>query len=68
MAPASDPKSEQPIPHSGGSSTKEHYEPEHRGSPWTHPYILYVILTVGVLGFMALMGWVALENDWIPKR
>ena len=64
-----DPNSGQNAPKSTEARTREQeYEPEHRGSPWTHPYILYVILTVGVFAFMGLMGWIALENDWIPKR
>jgi len=43
-------------------------EPEHEGSLWTHPYAIYIILTVVLFVFLILMGYLALENDWIPRR
>ena len=43
-------------------------EPEHRGSLWTHPYMLYILGTVGLFGFLVFIAWLAIENDGIPKR
>ena len=43
-------------------------EPEHAGSIWTHPYMVYIYLTVVIFGFLLGVGWMALENGWIPKR
>ncbi len=43
-------------------------EPEHQGPLWTHPYMLYIVLTVVIFGGMLLIGWLALENGWIPSR
>ena len=38
------------------------------GSVWTHPYILYVLLTIVLFSFILLMGWLALSNDWLSVR
>jgi hypothetical protein len=35
---------------------------------WQHPYVIYIGLTCLLFGFLMLMGFLALENDWIPKR
>lgn len=43
-------------------------EPEWKGPIWRHPYFLYVLLTVGLFGFLVLVGWVAYQADLIPKR
>lgn len=52
-----------------GPMTSEHQrEPEHKGSIWTHPYMIYIVLTVAIFGFLLFVGHLALENDWIPKR
>jgi len=43
-------------------------EPEHQGSIWSHPYMVYIYLTLALFGFLIFMGWMALQNGWIPKR
>ena len=43
-------------------------EPEHQGSVWSHPYMLYVVLTAVIFIFLLVMGWLALSNGWIPSR
>lgn len=43
-------------------------EEEHQGPIWKHPYLLYVLLTVVLFLFLLGMGWLALENGWIPNR
>ena len=43
-------------------------EPEHRGSLWTHPYMLYVLLTMVLFVVLLILGWLAVSNDWIPNR
>jgi hypothetical protein len=35
---------------------------------WKHPYVLYLGGTIFLFGFLLLMGYLALDNDWIPKR
>jgi hypothetical protein len=35
---------------------------------WKHPYVLYISGTVILFAFLLLMGYLALDNDWIPKR
>jgi len=35
---------------------------------WKHPYVIYIVLTLVLFGFMLLMAYLAIENDWIPKR
>jgi hypothetical protein len=42
-------------------------EPEHQGPIWTHPYVVYMVITVLLFLFVGFMGWLAKENDWIPK-
>lgn len=43
-------------------------EPEHQGSIWKHPYMVYVYLTAALFGGLILLGWLGLENGWIPSR
>ncbi len=43
-------------------------EPEHRGSIWTHPYMVYVILTMILFGFLCAMAFLALKNGLLPNR
>lgn len=47
---------------------RHEHEPEHRGSIWTHPYLIYVYLTAVIFGVLLFLGWMALENGWIPSR
>ena len=39
-----------------------------RASIWTHPYTLYIILTIVLFALLVLAGWIASVNDWIPNR
>jgi hypothetical protein len=43
-------------------------EKEHQGSVWSHPYMIYILLTI--LLFLLLIGaaYLAWENGWIPNR
>ncbi len=43
-------------------------EEEWTGPAWKHPYALYLIGTIILFAFLGLMAYLALENDWIPKR
>jgi hypothetical protein len=43
-------------------------EPEFTGPGWKNPYVLYILLTLALFGFLVLMGYIAWNNDWIPKR
>ncbi|MGE0614764.1 MAG: hypothetical protein AB7P04_03915 [Bacteriovoracia bacterium] len=43
-------------------------EPEHQGSIWTHPYMVYVLLTIVLFSVLLVVGYLALNNDWIPNR
>ena len=43
-------------------------EPAWNRPLWQHPYVLYVGITLGLFSFLMLMGYLALENGWIPKR
>ena len=43
-------------------------EPEHSGSLWSHPYFAYIAGTAILALFLVFMGWLALQNDWIPTR
>lgn len=51
-----------------GENKRLQPEPEFRGSIWKHPYTLYVILTMVLFAFLVVVGWLALSNDWLPKR
>jgi hypothetical protein len=43
-------------------------EPEHEGSLVTHPYFAYIIATMVLALFLVFMGWLAIENGWLPTR
>lgn len=43
-------------------------EVEFSGPLWKHPYFLYIILTLVLFGLLVLLAWLAVENDWVPKR
>jgi hypothetical protein len=43
-------------------------EPEWKHSGWKHPYVIYIFLTVALFAFLVFMGWMAIENQWIPQR
>jgi hypothetical protein len=43
-------------------------EPEHRGSVWKHPYMVYVLITAVLFAGLLAAGWLALSNGWIPSR
>jgi hypothetical protein len=43
-------------------------EREHEGSIWKHPYLVYVVLTVLLFGFLLVAGYVALRSGILPKR
>jgi hypothetical protein len=43
-------------------------EPEHEGSIWTHPYLLYILLTAALFLGLVFFGWLAYENGWVPSR
>lgn len=51
-----------------GEKTRLAPEPEYRGSVWKHPYMLYVLLTMVLFVFLVVMAWLAISNDWLPKR
>jgi hypothetical protein len=44
------------------------FEKEWTDAGWKHPFVLYLGGVVLLFGFLLLMGYLALENDWIPKR
>lgn len=43
-------------------------EREHQGPIWKHPYMLYIVLTVLLFAILLAIGWLALENGWVPSR
>jgi hypothetical protein len=43
-------------------------EPEHKGSIWTHPYLLYILLTVLLFGILCAVAYFCYQSDWIPSR
>jgi hypothetical protein len=43
-------------------------ENEWNGPWWKHPYAAYLLIVLGLFGFLALMAYFAVENDWIPTR
>lgn len=43
-------------------------EPEYEGSVWKHPYMFYIFGTILLFIFLLGMGYMAIQNDWIPSR
>ncbi len=43
-------------------------EEDFKGPWWKHPYMVYIVAVTLLFGFLILMGWLAIENDWIPSR
>jgi hypothetical protein len=43
-------------------------EPEHQGSLWTHPYMVYIWLTLVLFLFLVFVGYLGYTNGWIPDR
>ncbi len=43
-------------------------EPDWKEAGWKHPYVIYIVLTVVLFGFLVLMGYLAVQNEWIPSR
>ena len=35
---------------------------------WKNPYVLYIVLTLGLFFFLVLMAYVAFTQGWIPNR
>lgn len=35
---------------------------------WKNPYVLYIVLTLGLFAFLVFMGYLALTQGWIPNR
>ena len=50
------------------SQKPQEREPEWTGPIWKHPYFLYVWITLGLFGFLLIMGYLALSEGWIPSR
>lgn len=40
-------------------------EPEHKGPIWKHPLWVYAVLHILIIGVIFLIGWMALENNWV---
>lgn len=43
-------------------------EAEWAGPWWKHPYMVYLFGVVLLFAFLGLMAYLAVENEWIPKR
>jgi hypothetical protein len=43
-------------------------EKDWEGAGWKHPYVLYLGATIVLVVFLFLMGYLAMENEWIPDR
>ena len=46
----------------------KHYEPGWHHSIWKHPIVLFFLLNIVLVLFLIFMGWLALEQGWIPER
>ena len=62
----STPESEKPQGSPGWRPAP--HEPEHVGSIWKHPYLIYIYLTAILFVGLVLIAWLAWENGWIPSR
>lgn len=51
-----------------GQQPRPKREEEWTGPAWKHPYMLYLIGTLVLFSFLGLMAFLAVENDWIPRR
>ncbi len=47
---------------------KSRVEKDDMALGWKHPFVLYIVGTVLLFLFLLGMGYLAIENDWIPKR
>lgn len=43
-------------------------ESEKQTSVFAKIYLVYLLLTILLFGFLVFMGWLALEEGWIPSR
>ena len=43
-------------------------EREWSGPWWKHPYMAYIFGVLVLFTFLGLMTYLAIDNDWIPKR
>lgn len=50
------------------SESNTRREKDWSGPAWKHPYVMYLVIVVVLFAFLGLMGYLAIENDWIPKR
>jgi hypothetical protein len=48
--------------------TPRKFDEPWKGPVWKHPYFLYIWITGGLFLFLVVMGFLALQGDWIPKR
>jgi hypothetical protein len=55
-------------PTDGKDKPSSKYEPEFTGSGWKNPYVIYIVLTLALFGFLVLMGYLAWTNGWITQR
>lgn len=62
-----DPNTQDAVPQRP-SSPIPRSEKDWSGSGWKHPYVIYLLGTFVLFGFLLLMGYLAIENEWIPKR
>jgi hypothetical protein len=44
------------------------FQPEHEGSIWKHPYLIYILLTIVLFFILLGIGWLAWTQGWIPSR
>ncbi len=51
-----------------GGFKVEGHEEEHRGSIWTHPYMIYIGLTLVLFVLLLVIGAIAWTQGWIPNR
>ena len=50
------------------SNMETEKEPEKQTSAFAKIYLVYLLLTILLFGFLVFMGWLALEEGWIPSR
>ena len=59
MESSNQPQNRPPTP-------KDSREPEHQGSIWSHPYMLYIWITVIIFAVLLSAGYLAVTQGWIP--